>query len=115
MDLAPCFGKPNPAHRAKIIASFPGPKNFLNSGANGSELAIARCEFFGRKPAMAFAQQFRASALGLDRLFHRTRIIALLWRINRLVTLIDEALRSHGSAGYGGLECGADGLVEAVR
>ena len=41
--------------------------------------------------------------------------LALLWRINRLVTLIDEALRSHGSAGYGGLECGADGLVEAVR
>ena len=42
-------------------------------------------------------------------------VLALLWRINRLVTLIDEALRSHGSAGYGGLECGADGLVEAVR
>ena len=76
MDLAPCFGKPNPAHRAKMIAAFPGPKNFLNSGANGSELAIARCEFFGRTPAMAFAQQFRASALGLDRLFHRTRIIS---------------------------------------
>ena len=30
---------------------------------------------------MAFAQQFRASALGLDRLFHRTRIIALLWQL----------------------------------
>ncbi len=41
--------------------------------------------------------------------------LALLWRINGLVTLIVEALRSVGGASDGGLEFGADGLAEAVR
>ncbi len=41
--------------------------------------------------------------------------LALLWRINGLVNLIGEALRSDGSTSDGGLECGADGVVEAVR
>jgi hypothetical protein len=41
--------------------------------------------------------------------------LAPLWRINGLVTLIGDVFRSEGSASDGGLECDADGLVEAVR
>jgi hypothetical protein len=41
--------------------------------------------------------------------------LALLWQINGLVTLGSEALRSDGSASDGRLECGSDGLAEAVR
>ena len=62
----------------------------------------------GERPATEIIEKARKNEIA-------KRTLALLWRINRLVTLIDEALRSHGSAGYGGLECGADGLVEAVR
>jgi hypothetical protein len=75
MDLASCFGKPDPSHRAKMIAALPGPENFLDSCADPRKLAIAREEFFGRKPAMAFAQDLYGPALGLDRLFYRICII----------------------------------------
>jgi len=70
MDLAPCFGKPNPSHGTKMIAAFPGPGNFFNSRADPRELAMARAKLFGRQPAMAFAQDLDRPALSLDRLLH---------------------------------------------
>jgi hypothetical protein len=78
MDLATCFGKPNPSHGTKMIAAFPGPGNFLNSRADPRELAKARAKLFGRQPAMAFAQDLDRPALSLDRLLHRIRIIGLV-------------------------------------
>src|SRR5207302_1277739 len=55
MNLEFGFGKPDPSHRAKMIAAFPGAENFLDARPDWPQRAVVRFEPFGGQPAMALA------------------------------------------------------------
>ncbi|HEY8031116.1 MAG TPA: hypothetical protein VIF02_01745 [Methylocella sp.] len=78
MDLALCLGKPEPSHRAEMIAAFPSPENLLDPGTDRPQRAVVCFELFSCKPAMAFAHELCGSALGSNCRLDRQRIIGFI-------------------------------------
>src|SRR5438105_1423220 len=65
MNLEFGFGKPDPSHRAKMIAAFPGAENFLDARPDWPQRAVVRFEPFGGQPAMALRMSFDVPPLAL--------------------------------------------------
>ena len=108
MNLEFGFGKPDPSHRAKMIAAFPGAENFLDARPDWPQRAVVRFEPFGGQPAMALAHELRCSAFGLNRHLDRKRVIGLV-AINFARRIGDDRRRDSdvGLVSRGGLN-GAD-------
>ena len=93
-----------------VAAVRPAPRvpRIFPGGKEGKPIAFACCE----PPKGRARWTLRLSENKAEE--RNCKSLALLWLINGLVILVGNALRSDGSGGDGGLECGADGLAEAV-